>query len=450
MKVSASSEIFVFGDFRLDRAGGGLFRLDDQGAFAPVTIGSRALDLLTVLIERRGDVVSKDEIMTAVWPKIAVEEGNLFVQISALRTILDREQLRQSCIQTVSGRGYRFVTPVTRCASGIESDPSPGRHQRSLLGPSDSVKPPVRLAEAPPPEPSWTSSAERRELTVMVCELVGSAALSRLDPEELHKVIAAYRRVVAKTVGGFDGFVGKYMGEYGEALLVYFGYPTAQENDAERAVRAALAIQRALSEHSSEKAKKGAPELSARVGLDCGLVVVDPIDGVFGDAPNVAAHVLTAGEPGTVLVTTNVLRQVSGLFVTEERGESQLIGVLEPVNLFRVVRASGGRRRVAARPLTSFVGREEELGLLARRWERARAGESQLVLIVGEPGIGKSRLVEEFRATLAETSHTWVEWGLSSYYRIRRCIRSPNGVASDSRRIRRRSSASSISRTRWR
>jgi TolB-like protein/Flp pilus assembly protein TadD len=116
MKMPASSGIFLFAEFRFDRAGGGLFRRDDQGKFAPVAIGSRALDLLAVMIERRGDVVSKDEIMAAVWPNVAVEEGNLFFQISTLRAILDDEQSAQSCIQTVTGRGYRFIAPVTRCA----------------------------------------------------------------------------------------------------------------------------------------------------------------------------------------------------------------------------------------------------------------------------------------------------------------------------------------------
>jgi TolB-like protein/cytochrome c-type biogenesis protein CcmH/NrfG len=123
MKMGASSDVFLFADFRFDRAGGGLFRRDDLGAFAPVTIGSRALDLLAVLIDRRGDVVSKDEIMAAVWPKMAVEEGNLFFQISTLRAILDEEQLGQSCIQTVAGRGYRFIAPVMRCA-GLRSTPA--------------------------------------------------------------------------------------------------------------------------------------------------------------------------------------------------------------------------------------------------------------------------------------------------------------------------------------
>jgi TolB-like protein len=122
MSVS-SSDIFSFADFRFDRAAGGLFRRDNHGAFAPVTIGSRAVDLLAVLIERRGDVISKEEIAAAVWPKMAVEEGNLFVQISTLRAILYGKQAGQSCIQTVSGRGYRFITPVTR-GSGLRSPPT--------------------------------------------------------------------------------------------------------------------------------------------------------------------------------------------------------------------------------------------------------------------------------------------------------------------------------------
>ena len=121
-----------------------------------------------------------------------------------------------------------------------------------------------------------------------------------------------------------------------------------------------------------------------------------------------------AAEPGSVLITLNVQRQVAGLFVVEELGRARTQGRrLSPVQLFRVIRASGGRRRGGARALTPFVGREEELGLLARRWERARAGEGQLVLIVGEPGLGKSRLLEEFHARLAETPHTWVEWSAS-------------------------------------
>ena len=134
---------------------------------------------------------------------------------------------------------------------------------------------------------------------------------------------------------------------------------------------------------------------------------------MFGDAPNVAARVQAAAEPGSVLVTGSVQRQVAGLFVVEEKGAHELKGVAQPLSLYRVVRASGGGRRGGARTLTPFVGREEELGLLTRRWERARAGEGQLVLVVGEPGLGKSRLIEEFHSQLAETPHTWTEWSAS-------------------------------------
>ena len=179
------------------------------------------------------------------------------------------------------------------------------------------------------------------------------------------------------------------------------------------AVRAALAIQRALADLNARNAKTGAPELAARIGLDAGPVVVEPLGEVFGDAPNVAARVQAAAEPGAVLVTAAVQRQTAGLFVAEDRGEHQLRGVPAPVTLYRIVRASGGGRRGGARARTALVGREEELALITRRWERTLQGEGQFVLIVGEPGIGKSRLVEEFRARLGETPHTWVEWASS-------------------------------------
>jgi hypothetical protein len=195
--------------------------------------------------------------------------------------------------------------------------------------------------------------------------------------------------------------------------MALFGYPHAQENDAERAVRAALAIQRALVEINARNAAKGAPELSARIGIESGPVVVEATGEVFGDAPNLAARVQAEAEPGSVLITLNVQRQVAGLFVAEEQSTRELKGVSQPVQLFRIARASGGGRRTGARTLTPFVGREEELVLLARRWERARVGEGQLVLVVGEPGLGKSRLIEEFHARLAETPHTWVEWSAS-------------------------------------
>ena len=269
------------------------------------------------------------------------------------------------------------------------------------------------LLAVPTPAQSFAhvDSAERRPITVMFCDLVGSTELAAvLDVEDWRNLLKSYLNEASKAVTGFGGHVLKMLGD---GMMAVFGYPRAQENDAERAVRTALAIQRAISDLNNRNAAKGAPELSARIGIESGPVVVDAAGEVFGEAPNVAARVQAAAEPGSVLITLNVQRQVAGLFVAEELAARELKGVSDPVQLFHIIRASGGRRRGGARALTPFVGREEELGLLTRRWERARAGEGQLVLIVGEPGLGKSRLLEEFHARLAETPHTWVEWSAS-------------------------------------
>ena len=253
--------------------------------------------------------------------------------------------------------------------------------------------------------------AERRPITILFCDLVGSTSLAaKLDAEDWRNLVNAYLDKASAAVTDFGGHVLKKLGD---GLMVLFGYPQAQENDAERAVRAALAIQSALAEINAKNGAKGVPELSARIGLECGSVVVDAAGEVFGEAPNVAARVQAAAEPGTVLVTASVQRQTAGLFVAEDRGAHGFKGVLEPVTLYRIVRASGAGRRSGARALTPLVGREEELDFLSRRWERARKGEGQLVLIVAEPGLGKSRLIEELRVRLGETPHTWVEWSSS-------------------------------------
>ena len=259
--------------------------------------------------------------------------------------------------------------------------------------------------------PSQLGSTERRYLTVMFCDLVGSTSISaQLDAEEWHDLVGAYLDAASAAVTEMGGHVAKKLGD---GLMALFGYPVAQENDAERAARAALSIQRALAEVNRNNAGTGKPALNARIGIETGPVVVDAAGEIYGDAPNVAARVQALAEPGTVVVTAHVQRQIVGLFVAEERGSQELKGVPEPVRLFRLVRASGGGRRAGQRHLTPLVGRDEEIAMLMRRWERARQGEGQLMLIVGEPGIGKSRLIEEFHARLREVPHTWTEWSCS-------------------------------------
>ena len=222
-------------------------------------------------------------------------------------------------------------------------------------------------------------------------------------------MVGAYLDAATAAVTEMGGKVAKKLGD---GLMALFGYPVAQENDAERAVRAALAIQRALAELNRKNAETK-PALAARIAIDSGPVVVDASGEIFGDVPNIAARAQALAEPGAVVVTARVQRQVAGLFVAEERGSHELKGVPEAVTLFRLVRASGGGRRAGQRHLTPLVGRDEEIAMLMRRWERARQGDGQLVLIVGEPGLGKSRLIEEFHLGLRDTPHTWVEWSCS-------------------------------------
>ena len=263
---------------------------------------------------------------------------------------------------------------------------------------------PAALASAP-----QLDSAERRPITILFCDLVGSTALATaLDIEVWRNLLSAYLDAASEAVTQMGGRVAKKLGD---GLMALFGHPIAQENDCERAVRAALAIQRTLAELNLKNAGSG-PNLVARIGVDCGAVVVDAAGEIFGDAPSIAARVQALAQPGAVLVTARVQRQTAGLFVAEDRGAYGLKGAPERTTLFRIVRASGARR-FSARSLTPLAGRKEELDLLHRRWERVLRGEGQLALVVGEPGIGKSRLVEEFRLRLGETPHTWAEFSSS-------------------------------------
>ena len=263
----------------------------------------------------------------------------------------------------------------------------------------------------------------------MFCDLVGSTSLSaKLDAEDWRDLVGAYLDEASNAVTGFGGHVLKKLGD---GIMALFGYPQAQENDAERAARAALAIFRALDELNAGNVAKGLPALAARIGLESGPVVVDQTGEVFGDAPNVAARVQSAAEPGTLLVTAGVQRQVAGLFVVEDKGPHELKGVPGKPTLYRIVRASGGGRRLGARSLTPLVGRDDELALLVRRWQRARLGEGQLIQIVGEPGLGKSRLMEEFRVLHRRgAAHLGRVVVLAAACRTRRCIRSPIGAGS--------------------
>ena len=292
--------------------------------------------------------------------------------------------------------------PVSPQSALTESQDTAERRQPAPI-PAAATPPTVSLA--------IEVAGERRYLTVMFCDLVGSTAMSaQLDAEEWRDVVGAYLDAASAAVAEMDGHVAKKLGD---GILALFGYPLAHENDAERAARAALSIQRALAELNAKNASTGKPELKARIGLETGPAVLDAAGEIYGDVANIAARVQALAEPGTVLVTSRVQRQIAGLFVAEDRGTHTLKGVPETVALYRLVRASGGGRRSGRRQLTPLVGRDDEMTMLLRRWERARRGDGQLVMIVGEPGLGKSRLIEEFHTRFADTPHTWAEWTCS-------------------------------------
>ena len=258
-------------------------------------------------------------------------------------------------------------------------------------------------------EPAPKDTAERRQVTVMFSDLVGSTALSAcMDPEDLREVISAYQKCVAETVQRFGGFVAKYMGD---GVLIYFGYPQAHEDDAERAVRAGLELVAAVG------ALKTLTPLQTRVGIATGLVVVGDLIGsgasqeqaIVGETPNLAARLQGIAEPNTVVIAEGTRKLLGNLFELEDLGAKDVRGMAGPVRVWAALRASSAEGRfeaLHAGGLTALVGREEELELLLRRWSKAKTGEGQVVLLSGEPGIGKSRLTAALLEAVASERHT--------------------------------------------
>ena len=258
-------------------------------------------------------------------------------------------------------------------------------------------------------EPKPQDTAERRQVTVMFSDLVGSTALSaRMDPEDLREVISAYQKCVAETVRRFGGFVAKYMGD---GVLVYFGYPQAHEDDAERAVRAGLELIAAVG------ALKTHAPLQTRVGIATGLVVVGDLigsgasqeQGIVGETPNLAARLQGVAEPNMVVIAESTRKLLGNLFELQDLGPKDLKGLAGPVRAWAALRPSSIESRFEAfhaSGMTTLVGREEELELLLRCWSKAKTGEGQVVLLSGEPGIGKSRLTAALLERLASEPHT--------------------------------------------
>jgi class 3 adenylate cyclase/predicted ATPase len=290
------------------------------------------------------------------------------------------------------------------------------RNAIAKLAPTSIAEGISEVPASPPP-----SQAERRQLTVMFCDLVGSTALSvRFDPEELREEIRAYQNAVSGVVARYDGFVAKYMGD---GVLAYFGYPRAHEDDAERAVRAGLEIAAAVTSLET----RGTERLAVRIGIATGLVVVGDLVGegsaqeqaVVGETPNLAARLQALAEPGQIVVAGATRRLIADLFRLRDLGRQTVKGFAEPVEAFAVegVAVTESRFESARRGITDLVGRAAESALLRDRLRAAWAGAGQIVSLLGEAGIGKSRLAAQLAAEIANEPHTRLRYQCSPYHR---------------------------------
>jgi class 3 adenylate cyclase len=267
--------------------------------------------------------------------------------------------------------------------------------------------------------------SERRQITVMFCDLVGSTALAeKLDPEDLRDVMRAYQDASGVAIARFGGHVAQTLGD---GLMVYFGYPIAHEDDAHRAVSAGIAILSEIEKLNSEVAAKQGIEIAVRIGIHTGPVVAGEVGGidtrgdmaVIGETPNVAARVEAHAKPNTVVVSARTHRLVSTLFDFDDLGEHRLKGVGTPIRLFSVTGTRPAESRFEAMHpagLTPFVGRDEEIGLLMGRWDQARDSEGQVALLCGEPGIGKSRITSTFRDMIAGDQHIRLQYQCSPFF----------------------------------
>ena len=312
---------------------------------------------------------------------------------------IDGEVLSKLTVEDLKDLGVAVVGHRRKIMSAIEALNAPS------AAPAEAARAPPALTAGP------TDAAERRQLTVMFCDLVGSTAMSaRLDPEDMREVISAYHRCCAGLIGRNGGFIAKYMGD---GVLAYFGYPQAHEHDAERAVQAGLAIVEA----APKLVTAASSPLHVRIGIATGLVVVGDLigsgeaqeRGVVGETPNLAARLQAIAEPDMVVIAEGTRRLLGNLFELRDLGARDLKGIAGPARAWAALRASSAESRfeaLHATGLIALVGREEEFDLLLRRWSKAKTGEGQVVLLSGEAGIGKSRLTAALLERLTGEPHT--------------------------------------------
>ncbi|HEV8029084.1 MAG TPA: AAA family ATPase [Stellaceae bacterium] len=384
---------FSFAGFTLDLRRGSLRRDERE-----IELRAKSFAVLRYFVENAGRLMPRDELMTAIWRDVVVTDESLTHCVSDIRCALG--DVDQRIIKTVLGRGYTFLAPVTELGAAA---PNGHGSPRLVLPPESGHTDRVPLERRHP---------ERRQLTILFCDLVGSTALSgRLDPEDLHDLMSAYHCACAAEITKAGGFAAE---QSGDAVIAYFGYPLAQEDDAERAIRAALGLRDTIG--ALVRARGSA--LQSRIGIATGLVVVGDIIGtgdvrVAGEAPVIASRLQGLAAPDRIVIADGTRRLAGDVFEYRDLGAVMLRGRAEPVQAWEVSGTSALRSRFAAKRgarLTPLVSREEEMELLQRRWRQAKSGMGRVMLIAGEPGIGKSRLIVELGERLASEPHTALQY----------------------------------------
>ena len=388
--------IYKFAEYSLDSD-----RLELRRGADLVAVEPQVLDLLQYIIRNRERVVSKDDLIAHVWNGRIVSDSTLTSRITAARQAVGDSGKEQRLIRTFSRKGLRFVGDVREQQRSDKPD-SPTRADVPVENDA------TRVAAVAPGSP------ERRQITIMVCEVIDSTVSTRLDPEDLRDVLAACHRRVREVIERYDGFIAEYRTG---RIVVYFGYPIAHEHDVERAVRAGLAITTAAADMKFECLNE---PIQPRVGIATGLVVVGDTIGaaatgehaVAGEIPHLAGNLLAIAEPGAVIISASTRRLIGSLFDYQDIDTSHQKGSAVPLEAHRVLREGKiGSRFDALRSVrTQLVGRDEELDLLLRRWRQAKTGEGRVVLVSGEPGIGKSRLMASLQDALQQERHESVSF----------------------------------------
>jgi DNA-binding winged helix-turn-helix (wHTH) protein/class 3 adenylate cyclase len=435
---------YYFGAYVLDTR-----RYELQRAGVPQALRPKAFAVLAYLLAHRDRVVTKQELLEQVWPGLFVAETTLASCILEVRRALGDSGATPQVVQTVRGRGYRFVAPVQEESPG---DSPAASVSLPMVGPESSQAPP---SEAPPavgspamatgggppvtasatvplsqPAPEHTlpvpmpvphrdaPAAERRTLTVLWCTLVDPRAPQR-DLEDVQALVRTFHTACTEVIHGMEGVIGQYLSD---AVVAYFGYPQAHDDDAQRSIRAGRRLMDTLRQRSTEFASG---PCAVRVGIHTGAVVVGALGGdrqallAIGETPAMAARLQDLAPLGSVVISPATARLVEGYFPWQEIAIAPLAAQDALRTAYQVLGDSAAQSRlevVPQRALTPFIGRDVERTLLRERWTQTTEGLGQVVVLSGEAGIGKSRLIQVMNEQVAAEPHIRLEWRCSPYY----------------------------------